>query len=120
MRRGVLVGGLFAAIVTFGFGMGSAGAFVADGHLSRLGGTKPIPVAMCGHRCAGGGRYIPGPPAVCREHGLRYCGPSRGPTVVSPIPGVGVVIDRPRRREHCRTVTVRRPNGTVRTTTECR
>lgn len=35
------------------------------------------PVAMCGNTCRGGGRYIPGPPNVCEEEGLQYCGSSR-------------------------------------------
>src|SRR4051812_20477385 len=33
--------------------------------------------AMCGRYCDNGGRYIPGPPEVCAEQGLRYCGSSR-------------------------------------------
>jgi hypothetical protein len=33
---------------------------------------------MCGYTCNNGGRYIPGPPSVCREEGLRYCGSSTG------------------------------------------
>ena len=36
------------------------------------------PAAMCGFSCRTGGRYIPGPPSVCYEEGLNYCGPSRG------------------------------------------
>jgi hypothetical protein len=36
------------------------------------------PAAMCGYSCRTGGRYIPGPPSVCREEGLSYCGPSSG------------------------------------------
>jgi hypothetical protein len=36
------------------------------------------PVAMCGFRCEYGGRYLPGPPSVCYERGLNFCGPSRG------------------------------------------
>ena len=36
------------------------------------------PVAMCGYTCGSGGRYVPGPPSVCAEEGLRYCGSSRG------------------------------------------
>lgn len=34
--------------------------------------------AMCGYSCRSGGRYIPGPPSVCDNVGLRYCGSSRG------------------------------------------
>ena len=36
------------------------------------------PTAMCGYSCRSGGRYIPGPPSVCYERGLTFCGPSRG------------------------------------------
>ena len=35
------------------------------------------PVAMCGYSCRRGGRYIPGPPSVCYDEGLNYCGSSR-------------------------------------------
>ena len=35
------------------------------------------PIAMCGYACRGDARYIPGPPAVCYQHGLEYCGSSR-------------------------------------------
>src|SRR4051794_10395773 len=41
-------------------------------------GSASTPVAMCGFRCAYGGRYIPGPPGVCYARGLNYCGPSGG------------------------------------------
>ena len=40
-------------------------------------GSAAQPVAMCGYSCRSGGRYIPGPPSVCYEEGLRYCGSSR-------------------------------------------
>ena len=44
-----------------------------------IAGASPSePVAMCGYSCNNGGRYIPGPPSVCREEGLRYCGSSSG------------------------------------------
>ena len=35
------------------------------------------PIAMCGYSCRRGGRYIPGPPSVCSDEGLNYCGSSR-------------------------------------------
>lgn len=35
-------------------------------------------VAMCGRSCRSGGRYVQGPPQVCAEVGLNYCGPSGG------------------------------------------
>src|SRR3954463_12999358 len=37
-----------------------------------------VPIAMCGYSCRSGGRYIPGPPSVCYEEGLNFCGSSRG------------------------------------------
>jgi hypothetical protein len=98
MRRGMLLG--FAALAV-SFGISSAAE-----------------AAMCGRSCAGGGRYIPGPPGVCAANGLNWCGPSRGGAVVTPPAvvvgpgGVGVVGPRvvePRRG--CRTVIVR-PDGT--------
>ena len=102
----------FAALAV-GFGLSSA----AD-------------AAMCGRSCMGGGRYFPGPPGVCAANGLNYCGSSRGggggvvvapPAVVIGPGGVGISGPRvvePRRRG-CRSVTVRRPDGTVITRREC-
>jgi hypothetical protein len=108
MRPALLLG--FAALAT-GFGISSA----AD-------------AAMCGRTCGGGGRYFPGPPEVCAENGLNYCGPSRrggGAVVVPPAvtigPG-GVGIAGPRvvePRRGCRTVTVTRPDGTRITRRDC-
>jgi hypothetical protein len=46
-----------------------------------------VPIAMCGYSCRSGGRYIPGPPSVCYEEGLNYCGSSRGGG--GPPPGRG-------------------------------
>jgi hypothetical protein len=108
MRRGALLG--FAALAV-GFGISSA----AD-------------AAMCGRSCNSGGRYFPGPPEVCAANGLNYCGPSRRgggayvapPAVVIGPGGVGIAGPRvvePRRG--CRSVTVRRPDGTVITRREC-
>ena len=109
MRQAVLLG--FAALA-IGFGISSAAE-----------------AAMCGRSCNSGGRYFPGPPEVCAENGLNYCGPSRrgggGGAVVAPgvvigPGGVGVVGPRvvgP--REGCRTTTVRRPDGTTITRREC-
>jgi len=105
MRQAVLLG--FAALA-IGFGISSAAE-----------------AAMCGRSCMGGGRYIPGPPGVCAANGLNYCGPSRGGgggVIVGPGVGVGVgpggygVVGP---RAGCRTVTVRRPDGTVITRREC-
>jgi hypothetical protein len=100
MRQGVFLG--FAALAV-GFGIST----VAE-------------AAMCGRSCNSGGRYIPGPPSVCAANGLNYCGSSRGggavvgPGVVVGPGGVGVVGPRA-----CRTVTVRRPDGTVITRRDC-
>src|SRR5215213_1789643 len=44
-------------------------------------------LAMCGYSCRSGGRYIPGPPSVCYEAGLNFCGPSR--RWEGPQPGYG-------------------------------
>ena len=105
MRQALFLG--FAALVV-GFGISSAAE-----------------AAMCGRSCNSGGRYIPGPPSVCADNGLNYCGSSRGGggggvgVVVGPG-GVGVVGPRvvgP--REGCRTVTVTRPDGTRITRRDC-
>jgi len=74
-----------------------------------------LPAAMCGFRCEYGGRYIPGPPSVCYERGMRFCGPSRpygdeGPRFYG------------RSRDYeggCRTVTIERDDGTVRRIRRC-
>ena len=52
-------------------------------------GSVSTPVAMCGFRCAYGGRYIPGPPGVCYARGLNYCGPSGGWSGPPPWAGRG-------------------------------
>jgi hypothetical protein len=94
--------------------------------------TLVSPAAMCGNSCRRGGRYIPGPPSVCEQNGLVYCGPSgrgrdAGPAIE--VPGMGVRIEGLGRRRHrdedgwgggnCRTVTVERDDGTVRRTRRC-
>jgi hypothetical protein len=109
MRQGVLLG--FAALVV-GFGI-----------------TSAAEAAMCGRSCNSGGRYFPGPPSVCADNGLNYCGSSRGrggggavvaPGVVIGPGGIGVVGPRVvSPREGCRTTTVRRPDGTTITRREC-
>jgi hypothetical protein len=120
-----------AALLTLCLGGGSANAFVAGPALT---GITPeslaTPVAMCGYTCRNGGRYIPGPPEVCARRGLEYCGSSRG----GPGPGVGVVVPGlggvgvgpggvgvrvgPPRRD-CRTITTRRPDGSVTRVERC-
>jgi hypothetical protein len=122
MRKGILGSALLAVALTFGSGLGTAHAFSAAPGLGIAHESLVVPAAMCGRSCAGGGRYIQGPPSVCREAGLRYCGSSRdrGPAaVVVPVPGVGIEVGR-RPVERCRTVTVQRPDGSIRTTRECR
>lgn len=84
--------------------------------------------AMCGRTCNSGGRYFPGPPDVCAENGLNYCGPSRrGPAYVAPPavtigPG-GIGITGPRvyggGGGNCRTVTIERDDGSVRRIRRC-
>ena len=109
MRQGLCLG--FAALIV-GFGISSA----AD-------------AAMCGRSCNSGGRYIPGPPGVCADNGLNYCGSSRGggggavvtgPGVVIGPGGVGVVGPRAYGGGgNCRTVTIQRDDGSVRRIRRC-
>lgn len=56
-------------------GSAAAAPFGAISGIGRE--TAAQPAAMCGYSCRSGGRYIPGPPSVCYEEGLRYCGSSR-------------------------------------------
>src|SRR5437660_3448491 len=118
------LGFVSAALLMLCFGAGSASAFVASPALTGV-SADPLatPVAMCGYTCRNGGRYIPGPPEVCYQRGLEYCGSSRG----GPGPGVGVVVPGggvgvqvgpggvyvgPQR--DCRTITVQRDDGSIR------
>lgn len=121
------IGFVAATLLTLCFGAGSANAFVASPALS---GASPdslaTPVAMCGYTCRNGGRYIPGPPEVCAERGLEWCGPRRGPGVGVVVPGVGGVGVGPGGvgvrvgpRRDCRTITTRRPDGSVVTVRRC-
>ncbi len=125
MRSGFFKGGLLAAGLMFSFGTGGAQAFTAAPDLGSSLESMVTPVAMCGVSCRSGGRYIPGPPSVCRDEGLRYCGPSRDrPTVVVPLPGADIVVGGERRRRGdrdgtCRTTTVTRSDGSSRTTRVC-
>lgn len=106
-----------------------AGTLFGLAGLALAFGATAADAAMCGRSCNSGGRYIPGPPSVCADNGLRYCGSSRGgggpavvvpPAVVIGPGGVGVVGPRvaPERRG-CRTTTIRRPDGTVIRRSDC-
>lgn len=82
--------------------------------------------AMCGRYCEYGGRYIPGPPEVCYERGLNFCGPSRQaprPGIGIQIPGVGGVgvYGPPAAPSYgnCRTITIERDDGSVRRIRRC-
>lgn len=121
------IGFASATLLTLCFGAGSANAFIASPSLAT--GALATPVAMCGYTCRNGGRYIPGPPGVCAARGLEWCGPRGGGgggvgVVVPGVGGVGVgpggvgVRVGPARRE-CRTITTRRPDGSVVTVRRC-
>ena len=79
MRTNFVRNGLAVAALAAGLGFGAAQSAVGGPVRSETfgaGGTA-TPVAMCGYSCRSGGRYIPGPPSVCEDEGLRYCGSSR-------------------------------------------
>lgn len=117
------------------FGASGAEAFVGAPIATEATLSATTPVAMCGRSCQSGGRYIPGPPEVCYERGLNFCGPSRGP---APQPGVGVyvpgtgigvgvgpggagVVVGPgvAPGANCRTITIRGDDGSVRRMRRC-
>ena len=120
-----------AILLAAGFGATRAEAFMPKP--IGLGAATAIvtPAAMCGRSCRNGGRYIPGPPSVCADEGLNYCGSSRGggggggAAVVIPGTGVGIGVGPggvgvgvvPRR--NCRMVTVQRSDGSVSRTERC-
>ena len=119
-----------AILLAAGFGATRAEAFMPK--VTGLDAATEIvtPAAMCGRSCRNGGRYIPGPPSVCADEGLNYCGSSRGgggggAAVVIPGTGVGIGVGPggvgvgvvPRR--NCRTVTVQRSDGSVTRTERC-
>jgi hypothetical protein len=126
------LGFVAAALLTLCFGADSANAFVAGPALSGITADfLATPVAMCGRTCRGGGRYIPGPPEVCYQNGLEYCGSSRGGgggggvgVVVPGLGGIGVgpggvgVRVGPPQRD-CRTITIQRDDGSVRRIRRC-
>ena len=79
MHRTVLKYGIIAGLL-MGFGLGQAeAAALRPASPTALGlGAATLPAAMCGFSCRSGGRYVPGPPSVCYERGLNFCGPSGG------------------------------------------
>jgi hypothetical protein len=86
--------------------------------------SAAVPAAMCGYSCRSGGRYIPGPPSVCAEEGLNYCGPSRGPGGAPVVRrddgyrGYGAPRDEGFGRG-CRTITIEREDGSIRRIRRC-
>jgi hypothetical protein len=130
MNRAFAAYWLGAGVLVLGFNVSGAMASVIKPMPPGALGARSTatPAAMCGYTCRSGGRYIPGPPQVCYDRGLEYCGPSRdrGPSVVVPLPGGGGVgvygRDRPRSEEfgsRCRTVTIERDDGSIRRIRRC-
>src|SRR3954468_14528780 len=78
MRRELLKYGLATAMLMGPSLTGADAAAMRPMSPEALGlGPMSTPAAMCGRTCRNGGRYIPGPPQVCYEQGLEYCGSSR-------------------------------------------
>jgi len=79
MHGALLKHAIVAGMLT-GLGLGAAeAAATRPTSPDALGlGAATEPAAMCGYSCRSGGRYIPGPPGVCRANGLNFCGPSGG------------------------------------------
>ena len=131
MNRHIPAGFAGAIVLTLCLGASSAEAFMPraiTGEASSL--SAVVPVAMCGRTCRGGGRYIPGPPSVCEQYDLNYCGPSRqgpapGAGIYVPGTGIGIgvgpggagVYVAP--GSNCRTVTIERDDGSVRRVRRC-
>ena len=80
MRRDLMKYGLAMGMLVLGLGLCGAEASVNKPIPPESLGIRSAvtPAAMCGFRCMYGGFYIPGPPWVCFQRGLNYCGPSRG------------------------------------------
>lgn len=125
MRTLLIKRGLAPAILVLGLGATGAEAFVAKPAAVEAGGIGLLltPAAMCGYTCRGGGRYIPGPPSVCLENGMSFCGPSRsGPPRVLEERRYE---ERPswrdgdRRGGGCRTITIERDDGSIRRVRRC-
>src|SRR4051794_16416261 len=79
MHKGFVIYGLAAGML-IGLSLSGAQAAATRPMSAEALGLEPAstPVAMCGYSCRRGGRYIPGPPSVCYEAGLNFCGSSRG------------------------------------------
>src|SRR3954471_15281091 len=79
MLKELVTCGLAAGLL-IGLGLSGAKAAAIQTMSPKALGLRSAstPVAMCGFRCAYGGRYVPGPPGVCYARGLNYCGPSGG------------------------------------------
>src|SRR3954447_25502848 len=118
MLAPVIRASLVCSTLVLGLGGGSASASVAGPRSPEALGVAPsvTPVAMCGFTCRHGGRYIPGPPQVCYERGLEYCGSSRGgwggygPDGGGYGGGYG---------GGCRTIPIERDDGSVRRIRRC-
>ena len=119
-----------AILLAAGFGATRAEAFMPKPIGLDAAMAIVTPAAMCGRSCRNGGRYIPGPPSVCAEEGLNYCGSSRGGGgggvgVVVPGTGIGVGVGPGGAGVYvapggnCRTITVQRDDGSVRRIRRC-
>jgi len=117
-----------AILLAAGFGATRAEAFMPKPIGLDAATAIVTPAAMCGRSCRNGGRYIPGPPSVCAEEGLNYCGSSRaggGVGVVVPGTGIGVGVGPGGAGVYvapggnCRTITVQRDDGSVRRIRRC-
>ena len=119
-----------AILLAAGFGATRAEAFMPKPIGLDAATAIVTPAAMCGRSCRNGGRYIPGPPSVCAEEGLNYCGSSRGGGgggvgVVVPGTGIGVGVGPGGAGVYvapggnCRTITVERDDGSVRRIRRC-
>ena len=120
-RLGLGLGSLLALAISFG--ASEAFAFVAKPLGVDAAPSFVTPAAMCGRTCQSGGRYIQGPPSVCEQYGLLYCGRSRGgPAPASALSSRGrasgsasaqvVRACTSGRRRNCRTTTIRATTAT--------